>query len=693
MVSRSNDWATQVGEESIEKVLKNFGLTATESELYIFLAKRGILKSREIAVQMKKDRAQTLRILKNLQVKGLVEATLEVPTRYASVPFEQVIDLSIKLRKDEAAFLEETKKQLLDYWKKIGKTPPEVSPERFLVIENNRKIHAKIAEMAKAARNQFLSIATITDLALGIQFGLFEAIQQNPFTSKVEFRFLTEMKKENIANAKALLKETLKTKSNLKCRNPDLGLRLFPRVAIRDREEMLVFIKHKSAREEPGDLCLWTNCVELVQSFISVFEDLWLNATDIKTKINEIETGIQVTPTTYVISDAETARKKYKDNIVSAEKEIIMITSPDGPAEILENKQLLNNWSKKRVLVKIMVPITGKNIGAAQELSKHHEVRHIPIGYLATTIIDGINLFQVKTPSTRLNQVEQDFKNTFYTNDFDYVGKTRNMLNDIWKNAQPPSRIILKSTRLSPETITSGDLDPILRPNSPYQKMLVKVAANTELVTEKDVLNKVISATKTPAKNWPKRSLKFYSNAGHAAIHPPESFNLPDLLIRAVHENKQSPFGSTDRLYVYLWLKSEKGYAYVPVASVSDNPNDVEFQRALLARTPAEQNILVFKKDALQLRIQGNTFFVGWTKPIPLISSKYTLPPACILLESYGELRTRATEFTYPSGVKVNVEVNGYDAFVTFFHPASKYSGPGTDGMIGREVVATVHQK
>jgi len=71
--------------------------------------------------------------------------------------------------------------------------------------------------------------------------------------------------------------------------------------------------------------------------------------------------------------------------------------------------------------------------------------------------------------------------------------------------------------------------------------------------------------------------------------------------------------------------------------------------------------------------------------------SKYTLPPACILLENYNELRTRATEFTYPSGVKANVEVNGYDAFVTFFHPASKYSGPGTDGVIGRDVVAIMH--
>jgi hypothetical protein len=28
---------------------------------------------------------------------------------------------------------------------------------------------------------------------------------------------------------------------------------------------------------------------------------------------------------------------------------------------------------------------------------------------------------------------------------------------------------------------------------------------------------------------------------------------------------------------------------------------------------------------------------------------------------------------------------------VTFFHPASKYSGPGTDGRINRDVVTTIH--
>jgi sugar-specific transcriptional regulator TrmB len=681
-----------VGEESIEKVLKNFGLTATESELYIFLAKRGVLKSREIAGQMKKDRAQTLRLLKNLQGKGLVEATLEVPTRYAPVPFEQIIDLSIKLRKDEAALLEGTKNQLLDYWNKIGKTIPEVSPERFLVIKSHNKIYAKIAEMAKATRNQFFSISTIADLVLGMKFGLFEAIQQNPLITKVEFRFLTEMEKENTAAIKALLKETQKTKSNIKCRNPDLGLRLFPRVVIRDREEMLFFIKRKNGILEPDDLCLWTNCAELVQAFISVFEDLWLNATNIKIRISELEAGITASPTTYVISDAETARLKYNESILAAEKEIIMIVSPNEPIEILENKQLLNDWNKKHVSVKMMVPITKENLDATRELSKQHELRHIPIGYLTTTIIDGKNLFQIKTPSTQLDKSKHDFASTFYTNDSDYISRTRNMLNDIWKNASPPPKIALNSTMLSPELITPEAVNPLLRPSSPYQKMIVKVTGNTGSVTENDVLNKFINAKKTPAKNWPKRALKFYANAGHAVIHPPESFHLPDLLIRAVHENKQSSFGTTDRFYVYLWLKSQKDYSYVPVASVTDNPSDVEFQKVLLAGTPAQKNIQIFEKDALQLRIQGNTFFIGWTKPIPLVPLEYTLPPACILLESYGELRTTATEFTYPSGVKSNVEVNGYNAFVTLFHPASKYSGPGTDGLIGREVVATMHQ-
>jgi hypothetical protein len=36
-------------------------------------------------------------------------------------------------------------------------------------------------------------------------------------------------------------------------------------------------------------------------------------------------------------------------------------------------------------------------------------------------------------------------------------------------------------------------------------------------------------------------------------------------------------------------------------------------------------------------------------------------------------------------------ECNGFEAFVTFFHSSSKYSGPGTDGFLARDAIQTVY--
>jgi hypothetical protein len=81
----------------------------------------------------------------------------------------------------------------------------------------------------------------------------------------------------------SLLREMTKSKLNFEVRAPDLGLKLFPRMVIRDEEEILFFITSKAntSMVEQDDLCLWTNCKALVQAFIVVFEDLWRKATEI----------------------------------------------------------------------------------------------------------------------------------------------------------------------------------------------------------------------------------------------------------------------------------------------------------------------------------------------------------------------------------------------------------------------------
>ncbi|MGE5575400.1 MAG: TrmB family transcriptional regulator, partial [Ignavibacteria bacterium] len=124
-----------MSEDGVKKVLKDFGLTQKEIEIYIFLSKQSPIKGGEIVKRTKTHRALIYRILKSLQSKGLVESTLESPTRFQAVPFEVILDQSIKAKKEEAAQIESKKAELLNYWDKISQTVPNTNSEKFSVIE------------------------------------------------------------------------------------------------------------------------------------------------------------------------------------------------------------------------------------------------------------------------------------------------------------------------------------------------------------------------------------------------------------------------------------------------------------------------------------------------------------------------------------------------------------------------------
>jgi sugar-specific transcriptional regulator TrmB len=489
---------------------------------------------------------------------------------------------------------------------------------------------------------------------------------------------------------KTLFKRKPKASFNFKGKNPGLGLRMPPNMVIRDEEEIVFFIKHEpyKSRVEEDDMCLWTNCTSLVQAFMGVFEDLWHNSTDIQKKIEQIETG-KPGPTTCVISDAQVARKKYEAVVHSAEQEIVMMTSSRGLLEFWKNVPLLKVLAGRSVSVRIMAPVISENLQAVQELSKYCAVRHVPVGYLETTIVDGKHLFQFEDEPTNVEkpQAKPFLENVFYTNNFEYVENTKNMMNDVWKKARSPSNITIESI-IGTYEYTARSL-----PKNPWKK--VHSATITEekqgILTEKDVLNKIINVKKIPAKGLSKDMCVLYGSLATAVIHPPEFFNLPDMIITAYHIDKQSALGAEDMLMINLWLETPEGHDYVPVATVGDNPKAVEFRKAAFVRVPTGHISQLVKKEELQVRVHGNTLFAGWTVPIPLFPPTYTLPPACILFEGYGELKTGAFKIQTPWGSRTQLyEFNGFDAFVTLFHPLSKYAGPGTDGLLCRDVVMSV---
>jgi sugar-specific transcriptional regulator TrmB len=59
--------------------------------------------------------------LKNLQGKGVVNASTECLARFSAVMFEKVLDRLIEAKMEQQQTLEENKKELLSTWRSITK--------------------------------------------------------------------------------------------------------------------------------------------------------------------------------------------------------------------------------------------------------------------------------------------------------------------------------------------------------------------------------------------------------------------------------------------------------------------------------------------------------------------------------------------------------------------------------------------
>jgi hypothetical protein len=401
----------------------------------------------------------------------------------------------------------------------------------------------------------------------------------------------------------------------------------------------------------------------------------------------KIETG-KSPPKTQLIKNPQSAEKIYEEMLESAKEEVMIVTSSKGLSKLFKDKTRLEKWTKKGISLRIMAPIMNENLAVAQELLKWGEVRHIPLGYFHTTIIDGRHLFQFRNdPDKKLQTTKKkNFENTFYTNDFWYIKQTKDMFHDLWKKTRIPSSVQLESILfLDSKNETHKCLRRVWS-----QKELGMVFSSKKL-TEKDVLKKFTDAKRNAPKNWSNThwsdTMCFLGPRAFATIHPPDHFKLPDMTFVILQDDETSTFGAENMLKVFIKSDNQHHETYQLVAHVQDNPKSMSFRKAKLAGFPGRENIILVNKNQLNIRLHGNTFFAGWTIPVPLLPTKYVLPPSCILFEGYGKVRSGMFCNFLPSKRKNDIYYNNLEAFVTFFHPSSKYIGPGTEGSIDRESV------
>jgi sugar-specific transcriptional regulator TrmB len=113
--------------EQLLRILVDLGIKRLDAEVYLYLATMGPKKGRAVSNELKINKTQLYRSLKELQSKGMVNSSSEHPTHFSAILFDEVLDLLIKTKKEQAKSLQASKEELLSTWRSITEKDNEKS--------------------------------------------------------------------------------------------------------------------------------------------------------------------------------------------------------------------------------------------------------------------------------------------------------------------------------------------------------------------------------------------------------------------------------------------------------------------------------------------------------------------------------------------------------------------------------------
>jgi len=131
----------------LQEKLRDFGLTKNESKIYVFLSKSGPKKAIEISTEERIPRTETYHLLSNLETKGIVEPSVEKPTRFSSVAIEKAIESIIHNQEKKIGELKILKNDMVELWNSFQKIRKNTKSDMS-------KFESAIRKYAKSERSR-----------------------------------------------------------------------------------------------------------------------------------------------------------------------------------------------------------------------------------------------------------------------------------------------------------------------------------------------------------------------------------------------------------------------------------------------------------------------------------------------------------------------------------------------------------
>ena len=496
-----------MSEKDITKFLQVLGLSKREIQVYMFLSKSGVQSTSFVAKKLKMERVQAYRTFKKLQEKGFIEATIERPTRFTTVPFETLLDAFINSKKSEVARLTEQKDSLMSTWEAISKPESTYPVTKFSVVTGKKKIYMKMQNMIEESAKEVLILTTSLGLIQEDIASVYDAIIDPVKKRHVKLQIITDVSEDNLKILERISKNFSDGNVDVKIRHLNLNSKFFPRFLIKDEEEAILYapVGEKTSVLKLEDEGLWINDRMFISILKAFFGRMWHNSVEVKRRVDELKSGIPIGETV-VIKDPEEAWAKVTKVIGTAKKDIVFITSSQSINSLLENDPFCK-YCTKDLKCRIMASIDLDNLETAQKLSVHYEVKHVPISYLTMMVVDNKHLFMFKKPSLNEMTNESGFYlvDTFYSNDPSSTERVSEMLNDTWKRGVEISEISSQAGIKMPtvEISTAETLAKLV--NTMLEKGVNPIVVTENqtpigMISDRDLLKEIVENQKDPEK-------------------------------------------------------------------------------------------------------------------------------------------------------------------------------------------------
>ena len=250
--------------EKIKNELINFGLTANQSKVFIYLGKYGAKTASEISKALQLPRTETYHLVNSLQNLGLVTAELDHPTKYSVMEMRQAIETLVRQEQHRINSLAGKEKALSKLWEQVPffvVETDESKSEKMQLLHGMGPIINKIKEMTESSTESFKIYGSIPDILRFYHSDVFDWIDGTPSNLQLVIspfvkapEFISELDQKKI--------RVIVSDSDNKC------------FVVNDAKEVLIFMRN-ATHPTRETFAWWSDSETLADMMTTLFDLSW----------------------------------------------------------------------------------------------------------------------------------------------------------------------------------------------------------------------------------------------------------------------------------------------------------------------------------------------------------------------------------------------------------------------------------